>query len=131
MTDAKVYWVLYDPATGALVQKSHGQAITGRAGLAALEITAEQFKAMDLAANAVRSGQLVELPADERDQEPLWAQVRALRSARLKACDWVVVRAMESGQPVPAPWATYRQALRDITNQPDPTALNWPTPPES
>jgi len=29
-----------------------------------------------------------------------------------------------------AEWETYRQELRDITDQPDPFNINWPTPPE-
>ena len=53
--------------------------------------------------------------------------VRADRAARLAACDWVVARSMESGDPVPAVWRAYRQALRDVTSQPGfPEAVMWP-----
>ena len=58
-----------------------------------------------------------------------WSAVRAERDRRLAACDWVTLRAQETGEPVPAPWLSYRQALRDITDRPDPLAVVWPTPP--
>ncbi|WP_202758170.1 tail fiber assembly protein [Delftia acidovorans] len=63
------------------------------------------------------------------DLAQAWSAVRAERDRRLAACDWVTLRAQEAGEPVPAPWMAYRQALRDITNQPDPLAIVWPTPP--
>lgn len=56
--------------------------------------------------------------------------MRAQRDGLLAACDWVVARAVEQAEPVPEPWATYRQALRDIPQQPGfPTTVDWPTPP--
>lgn len=58
-----------------------------------------------------------------------WQLVRAERDRRLSACDWVVARASERGEPVPIDWTVYRQALRDITDQPDPLAIRWPEPP--
>lgn len=58
-----------------------------------------------------------------------WATVRAQRDARLAACDWVALRANERGEPVPAEWLAYRQALRDITQQADPLAVAWPAAP--
>lgn len=58
-----------------------------------------------------------------------WRNVRAERDRRLSACDWVVARASERGEPVPLDWTVYRQALRDITDQPDPLAIRWPEPP--
>lgn len=59
----------------------------------------------------------------------LWREVRRQRSQMLAACDWVVARAAERGELVPEPWCGYRQALRDVTLQPDPMAIAWPTPP--
>jgi len=58
-----------------------------------------------------------------------WRNVRAERDRRLAACDWVVARASERGEPVPIDWTVYRQALRDITLQPDPLAIRWPEEP--
>lgn len=58
-----------------------------------------------------------------------WRNVRAERDRRLAACDWVVARSSERGEPVPLDWTVYRQALRDITQQDDPLAIRWPEPP--
>lgn len=58
-----------------------------------------------------------------------WLEVRNERHSFLSTCDWIVVRALELKDPVPQDWATYRQALRDITNQPDPWNITWPTVP--
>ena len=56
--------------------------------------------------------------------------VRRNRDARLAACDWVVVRALDHGEPIPVTWAAYRQALRDVPQQTGfPDAIDWPTPP--
>lgn len=60
----------------------------------------------------------------------LAAAARAQRDHLLAQCDWVTARALDLGQPVPAAWASYRQALRDVTGQPSfPSAIEWPTPP--
>jgi hypothetical protein len=53
--------------------------------------------------------------------------VRASRDEKLKDCDWTQV----ADAPVDkAVWATYRQALRDITTQTGfPWSIDWPTNP--
>jgi len=57
---------------------------------------------------------------------------RADRDRRLSACDWVVARAIERAELVPVAWATYREALRDVPEQPGfPRLINWPTPPSA
>jgi hypothetical protein len=45
------------------------------------------------------------------------AQMRSARDAALKACDWRVIRAYETGEALDADWAAYRQALRDLPAQ--------------
>lgn len=56
---------------------------------------------------------------------------RGTRDRLLADCDWVVVKALESGQSVPVAWATYRQALRDLPQQIGfPTTIVWPVKPE-
>jgi len=56
------------------------------------------------------------------------AQVRAERNAKLSASDWTQVVDAPVDQAV---WATYRQALRDITSQSGfPWTVNWPAQPE-
>lgn len=64
------------------------------------------------------------------DAEAAWGAVRRDRDGRLAATDWVVLRSADRGEPVPPEWLAYRQALRDITKQPDPMNIDWPTPPQ-
>lgn len=54
-----------------------------------------------------------------------WADVRAERDAKLAACDWTQTPDSPMYQNVE--WLTYRQALRDITQQSAPVA--WPVEP--
>ena len=55
---------------------------------------------------------------------------RDSRDKLLAECDWLVVKALELAQAVPAEWATYRQALRDLPQQAGfPTTINWPVKP--
>lgn len=56
-----------------------------------------------------------------------WAAVRAERNQKLADCDWTQL----PDAPVNAEeWASYRQALRDITTQPDPFNIVWPEEPQ-
>lgn len=59
--------------------------------------------------------------------ERAWAVVRAERDRLLTACDWTQV----ADAPVdPAPWAAYRQTLRDIPQDFDsPDDVIWPEAP--
>ena len=57
-----------------------------------------------------------------------WHKIREQREIKIKSTDWV------SGADVPQAikdvWFPYRQALRDITTQPDPFNITWPNEPE-
>jgi len=56
---------------------------------------------------------------------------RAKRDRLLADSDWVTIRATDTGNPVPTDWQTYRQALRDITEQTGfPENIDWPEKPE-
>ena len=59
-----------------------------------------------------------------------WVALRAKRDELLAASDWVVVKAQEAGEDVPAAWVTYRTALRNLpaatSDASDPT---WPDAP--
>lgn len=58
--------------------------------------------------------------------EAQWANVRSERNRKLAECDWTQL----PDAPVDSvAWATYRQALRDITTQSDPFAIVWPEEP--
>ena len=61
--------------------------------------------------------------------EPL-NEVRVVRNRLLAETDWVVTMHKELGTNIPTAWKTYRQALRDITD--DATSLDdvtWPEKP--
>lgn len=97
----------------------------------------------DCNAVAWRDGKLVQLPpapgphhrfsyADmqwQPDTEAVWSKVRDSRDAKLAKTDWRVTKASEDGKPMSKAWKDYRQALRDITQQPDPFNIEWPVEP--
>jgi len=57
--------------------------------------------------------------------------VRASRDTLLAECDWVAIKAFETGSSVSAQWATYRQALRDVPAQAGfPWTITYPVKPE-
>lgn len=58
-----------------------------------------------------------------------WRSVKNQRNTLLSESDWVLLRAADQGSVPPAEWMTYRQALRDITTQPDPFNIQWPVMP--
>jgi hypothetical protein len=60
----------------------------------------------------------------------LAAEIRDERNRRLTACDWQVMKALETTGVVSPDLAAYRQALRDLPQQPGfPQEIHWPTPP--
>ena len=58
-----------------------------------------------------------------------WSRVRRERDGLLQQTDWTVLKTGEQGSKLPKEWKDYRQALRDITLQPDPTNITWPVKP--
>ena len=65
------------------------------------------------------------LTQEELDQRVVtqWQVIRTGRNQMLKDTDWTQV----ADAPVDkAAWATYRQALRDVTTQADPFNIVWP-----
>ena len=60
------------------------------------------------------------------------ASVRTQRDAKLAESDWMVIKSAETGVALSTEWATYRQALRDITthaNFPYLQDSDWPEAP--
>jgi hypothetical protein len=56
---------------------------------------------------------------------------RATRDGLIASCDWMAIKAFEGGTTVSTEWATYRQALRDVSAQAGfPNDITWPTQPE-
>ena len=56
---------------------------------------------------------------------------RAERDKLIASCDWMAIKAFEGGTTVSTEWATYRQALRDVSAQEGfPNDITWPEKPE-
>jgi hypothetical protein len=77
--------------------------------------------------------ELLQVPISGAEYQTNFANVvRAMkdgRNAMLRDCDWT--QAADVNLPNKAAWATYRQALRDVPNQPGfPFNVVWPTIPE-
>jgi hypothetical protein len=71
---------------------------------------------------------------DTRTEEQRYNQaakaVKDKRTELLTDSDWVVIKALDQGTPIPQDWQTYRQTLRDITLQPEfPYNVVWPVKP--
>ena len=64
---------------------------------------------------------------DPRTPETEWPLVRAKRDRLIAATDWTQL--LDVPLLTKESWAVYRQALRDITIQPDPFNIVWPESP--
>ena len=53
--------------------------------------------------------------ANEILAEVPWRKLRRERDARMREVDWVTLRSVRTGEPVPQEWLDYMQALADIT----------------
>jgi len=67
------------------------------------------------------------IAVDTRTTETELIAIRNKRDQLLIASDWTQLP--DVPLTTKAAWAIYRQALRDITSQPDPFNITWPTPP--
>ena len=65
----------------------------------------------------------------EANTESQWAKIRKQRDSLLSSCDWTQLPDVTI--PNKTEWASYRQALRDITNQADPYNIVWPSNPNT
>ena len=59
-----------------------------------------------------------------------WELVRQERAKLLKDTDWTQSADSPLTDSKKTEWATYRQSLRDVTNQSDPFNVTWPTEPD-
>lgn len=58
-----------------------------------------------------------------------WARIRRQRDQLLAESDWTALPSTPMADEARESWQAYRQALRDITTQPDPYDVIWPTAP--
>ena len=88
------------------------------------------------ATNIPTDKEIIEKCNELLNAEPM-KQLRIERDRLLSETDWVTAKAMETEEPIPAEWKTYRQALRDLPNTEEPklengilTNVTWPEKPE-
>lgn len=70
----------------------------------------------------------VTFTVEPRPDDAVWPIIRALRADLLAQSDWTQLPDVPLA--TKTAWATYRQALRDVTLQADPHNIIWPTPPQ-
>lgn len=56
-----------------------------------------------------------------------WSEIRELRNQLLTECDWTQLG--DVSESIKTSYQSYRQDLRDITNQSDPFSIVWPEKP--
>jgi hypothetical protein len=59
--------------------------------------------------------------------EDKWLEIRYLRNSLLTECDWTQLS--DVSESIKNSYQSYRQSLRDITNQSDPFNISWPVKP--
>jgi hypothetical protein len=64
------------------------------------------------------------------DTDLAWKLVRHKRNQLLTAADWTQLPDAPLTVLQKTAWTAYRQQLRDVTNQADPTAIAWPVQPQ-
>jgi|TARA_B100000902_G_scaffold323521_1_gene317347 hypothetical protein len=62
-------------------------------------------------------------------REIKWSEVRSNRDSLLSECDWTQFNDSPISGSTLIDWQTYRQSLRDITNQSTPYDITWPNKP--
>ena len=134
-------FTIYNTATGQIIQSGICSDISIQAiphGCSLLEIQSDSLN------QYVDNGQLINIPVRPSNQhefnyltkswviniELLKEVVIAQRSNLLLKSDWTQLPNSPLTQQQQGQWATYRQALRDITTQSGyPTNVIWPTKP--
>lgn len=122
----------FSASTGGFYDSEiHGKAIPK----GAVEITAADHAALlaaqadgkMIAADKQGNPIAIDRPAPTADE--IMASVRRKRDALLAASDWTQVLDAPLSAEAKEAWAEYRQALRDVTKQADPSHIVWPKSP--
>ena len=106
--------------TGAALDAYVAQEILAADTTAALNVPV-------LLPNAAAIQAMIVLPAEAASASA--DTIKLIRARLLSKCDWRMVPDATPDAAVKAAWATYRQALRDITLQPSFPTVTWPVPP--
>lgn len=65
----------------------------------------------------------------QRETDGMWIGIRARRNILLSETDWTQLPDSSISNEKKIQYSVYRQQLRDVTNQPDPKNIVWPTKP--
>ena len=123
------HYAFYEPATGlGRWVSSSTCAPEPVPGLEFVEVDESPGQDFYVKGGKVKIGKL-ELRKSKEILADEWQKVRAIRKRKLDATEWVVSKAYELEEKIPADWKAYRQALRDITDQKDPFNISWPKEP--
>ena len=121
------YVYFFDASGSCLSCTTHDAALLeelfARSGAASYVVSA---LLVPLARARCVDGELKEV-APTVNLEQQWQAVRTQRDLRLMACDWTQLP--DVPLTTKEAWASYRQALRDITQQSDPFEIVWPARP--
>jgi hypothetical protein len=79
-------------------------------------------------ANTDAVANAVEFIIDQALIDNQWRPIKEARNQRLKDSDWTC-SVTDYVPPNKAEWISYRQALRDLTKQPNPFEITWPIAP--
>jgi hypothetical protein len=83
---------------------------------------------------SVKDVREMDIPSDIIDAAIIdahWQIVRDERNKRLSLSDWTQVSDSPLDETQKQKWQSYRQLLRDVTKQTDPTDIQWPDLPSS
>lgn len=124
--------IYFSASTGGFYDSDiHGKHVPSDA----VEIAAEDHAALlDAQGNgkvivADKSGAPVAIDRPAPTVDELWASARRKRDDLLAASDWTQVLDAPLSAEAKEAWAEYRQALRDVTKQADPSHIVWPKSP--
>lgn len=99
-------------------------------------VNLEGLNWQDIQADRPSDSEIIEKAKEIQAALP-WKKLREERDRRMKAVDWITLRSVRTGDPIPADWAEYMQSLADITSTQTPTlvagqvsGVTWPTRPD-
>ena len=123
------HFATYEPSTGngrwiSSISDNLPEPDYSSQGLETIEVPFELSAPFHVKFGVAIPGELP--PSTEERTNSQWRAVRQQRDQLLSNTDWWVTVAQENNEPVPENRRAYRQALRDITKQPDPFNISWP-----
>ena len=128
------YNITFDNKTGKILNaRSSSIALKSitNGDISTITVNHIDFDALDLYHVDTTTKTLIKKPdADAIATTKKWDTVKLCRNTLLANSDWTQAPDNALTAQKKQQWIAYRQALRDITNQPDPAAIVWPKSPD-